>query len=236
MGKRLTWIPNVAKLAIMPAAATIALACFTYTALFAVPPSLHLVILRMNVLLLPVLHAVKHRHRWKLGMLAAVLLLGSVYCFYSGPPTSIGIGIVFSLLSLAAYMLYSTVIERTLHDNHIGLRYPYLLHATGLLLGLFGLVLLPFTEWQSLSWIIIACIALYAIACVFIPHACYYVLLNERQSKRAGDLFFAEAPIAGVAEVLLLGLILPTHLYLLMGCALIAIFVLRWHKRTRLFA
>jgi GTP diphosphokinase / guanosine-3',5'-bis(diphosphate) 3'-diphosphatase len=233
LGRRLSIIPNVAKLAILPTLATIALATFTYQALFFMPPSVHLTIIRFNVLLLPALQGMKGMCSAKcFRIVAAALMLLSGYCLVSLPPDSMTVSAAFSLLALVSYMFYSTVTEHTLHENKIGLRYPYLLSAIGLMLGIFGVILLPFTQLDTLRFGMIAMIALYVMACVFIPHACYHVLLNRRQSKRTNDLFFMEAPMAVIAEVFLLGIVLPPSLYLLMGLALAGMFAARLRRKT----
>lgn len=224
-GKRFTPIPNLLRLSLLPSIATIALAVFTYEALLSMPPSLHLVILRFTVLLLPVFHFLYRVRAWIVGMIVAALaLFGVLLLAMTTPPSGWIWGLFFSVLALCTYVLYSAVVEQTLYEHKIGFRYPALLFSSGLLLGLFGIILIPFTALGHLPAGVITLIGLYTFFCVFIPHACYYLLLNKRQMKKVSDLFFLETPIAVFGEMLLLGLFLPLWLYLLIAALLVGIY------------
>ena len=228
VGRRFTGIPNVLWLSVFPSVATVVLSIFTYNALLSVPPSLHLIILRFTVLLLPAIHFINKTKKWIVPlMIAALALPGFFFLLTSSLRNDIGSGIIFSVLALFTYVIYSVMVERTLHDYKIGFRYPAILFASGLLLGLFGIVLLPFINLENISKLLLASIALYAFFCVFIPHVLFYMFLNNRQMKNASDLFFLEPPIAVIAEISLLGIFLPAWLYVLFVLVLTGLYFYR---------
>lgn len=232
--RHLSEIPRIGLLAIIPAACTFALATFTYLALASMPPSLHLTILRFNVLLLPVAYLIVRQSQLRMLLISLMLLAGSVYTILKidfGPQH---MGIIFSGLSLLSYIFYSIVTESTLQKHKIGVRYPYLLFHLGLLLGIGGLFLMFFQTKESLLTPLTPLAILYVFACVFVPHTAFYAVLKRIQFKNITDPFLLEVPLAAIFELTLLGIIIEPLLYILMFCALAGLLLLRWRKTLQL--
>jgi len=231
VARTFTRIPH-ATLAVLPSTLSMAaLAFFTYWALVSMPPSLHLTILRINVLLLPVLHLFRTRtlNRRTL-FLPSLILLSSFVALFLLPHHIPIMGIAFSFLSLFAYLSYSILTERTLQRYKIDIRYPSLLFQSSLILGLIGLLLLPFQRASSLLHSLTLPAILYVLVCVFVPHACFNAILKRMQFKFITDFFLLEVPIAILLETILLSITLPASLYLLMAGIIGAILLLRWRS------
>lgn len=225
-------IPRIVRLAILPAVSTVALATVMYEALLVVPSALHLGIMRFNILLIPWIATLRSKSPScsRLGILLCAV--GGIVFSIFQPPITMTIGILLSIGTMAIYGTYSQVISSTLLDNKIGLRYPYLLFVTGLLLSVVTLILAPYAHFANLHVGMILALICFMIICVFIPHACYYALLHKRPRHYAADPFFLEAPIAMVGEFLLLGTLLLPSAYFAICVSLLALFIIQWRKNT----
>ena len=233
-GKVYKPIPHAMKRALLPAIGLFALPIFTYYALTMIPPSVHLTILRFNVLLLPLFTLTAQRtiksRSFLFTMFVCLAGLGLLLLMPTNLPA---IGILLSVLALFTYSSYSLITEHTLQRHKIGDRYPQLLLNIGVLLGIFGVILAMFQPlnhiWNSST----LPIALYVLICVFIPHTCFNAILKKLQFKYITDMFLVEIPIAIVAEVLLLSIVLSPTLYLIITGILAAILLVRWKSLMR---
>lgn len=230
--RRYAPIPSVLRLAFLPALSTIALASLMYEALLIIPSPLHLGIMRFNILLIPGIALLRKKSASLTKISILVIAIIGLLIVLIQPSLSIVTALVLSIGTMAMYATYSQVISSTLLDNKIGLRYPHLLFTTGLLLGFVALILIPYAHLTSLTLAMIIGLSLFMTVCVFIPHACYYALLHKRPRHYAADPFFLEAPIAVVGEILLLGTVLMPSVYVTIGIALLALFVIQWRKNT----
>lgn len=228
-GHKYTPVPGIIRLAFLPTLASIALAIFTFEALRSgpMPPSLHLVILRSNILLLPFAFIICKKHRKYFSMIISALGILSIVSLMFVTPTQLTSGIYFSVLTLIAYVFYTTTTEQTLKVHSIGRRYPIYLGTTGSLLALAGIVILPFAQWEHMSAHTYALISLYTLFFVFIPHVCYHLILNARQTSHIANLFYLEVPVAILAEIMFIGIFLPAWLYALIFITMLSIFFLR---------
>jgi drug/metabolite transporter (DMT)-like permease len=221
-------IPHLFQLAGFPILGNAANTLFTYLALLTMPPSVHLTLLRFNTYLLPILSKKKKGYRtlafFCFFILSAILLflltLGHTY----------SLGILLSVGTLFSYTFYSLATERTLHAHKIDMRYPYLLFQMGLILGILGIILIPFQSFQTL-WNAQTLPAIgYVLACVCIPHACYSALLKTTHFKSFNDLLIIEIPLAIVFEIAFLGIVLPPLAYATIGLILGLLLLTRWER------
>jgi RelA/SpoT family (p)ppGpp synthetase len=227
--KRFTFlpIPRLFRLAVLPSLISVALSIFTYYALESVPPSLHLTILRLNVLLLPIIQFLHSRRSSTISGITLLMAAIGIVILMLTHPATLSWGILLSTLSLCAYALYSFLVENALHTHKIGFRYPALLCSSGILQGISGIALLSFGYWHTLSLHNLTLLILVMTVCVFIPHTFYYMLLNKRQTKQVADLFFLEPPIAIIGEIILLNLLLPSWTYGFIAVALIGMYFVK---------
>lgn len=229
--RSLARIPK-ATLPMLPSTVSLAaLAFFTYWALVYMPPSLHITILRFNVLLLPLVSLFKaHSLKRRSVLIASLICFVSFAIFLTLPHAIPFWGIGLSLFALLSYLSYSVLIERTLQTLKIDIRYPSLLFQSGLLLGVVGLLLLPFQNitdlWNDLTFPAI----FYVLLCVFLPHAFFNAILKRMQFRYITDFFLLEVPIAMLFEILLLNILLPLPMYVLMFGIVLAILLLRWRS------
>lgn len=225
--KKFAPIPHITLLALPSTLANAAMMIYLY-ALETVPPAVHLLILRFNTLLLPMLSEKKSSRLVRSMVLFGVVLLLTV----SGIIMISGRGIIFGLTlscgTLVFYTLYSVSTERTLQQHNIDVRYPYFLFHSGLISGALGLILLP---WQPMSVLlspVALAIVLYVICCVCITQLCYAALLKTVRFKHFTDLFLIEVPLAVLFGHLLLGVALPPAMYVIIAAAIAAILFIRW--------
>jgi GTP pyrophosphokinase len=233
-GRGYSPIPRATWLALSPALATFVLSLLTYLSISQLSPSTHLTILRFNALLLPIIPLGMMR---KKATRSSLVMLGIVAAgmigFFMLPGIS-NLGVLFALLSLTCYMCYSLVTERVLNEYKIGARYPYFLFHIGIILGILGLLLLPsmiptVDQWSGH----LGNIVLYAFLCVFIPHTCFHIVLQNVQFRHVTSISLFEVPLAVALEILLLGLILHPFSYGLIGLVLLAIAALRLRRIIR---
>jgi len=228
-GERYVKIPflQLLRLSFTPTLLTIALAAFTYEALASLPPSLHLTILRINIVLLPLLHAFSRSTGMRVfAVTAAALAATGIIFLFDIRPITIGWGTLFSVLALCTYVLYSTCVECTLQEHRIGLRHHSLFFASGILMSIAGLGLTPFIKWGALLPMHIALASLYVVVCVFLPHAFMYMLSNRRQVEALSSRSILENPIAVVGEIALLGILLAPWQYFVMTAVLVGTYLL----------
>ena len=211
-------IPKSTRLAMLPAFGMLALSIFTYNALLAVPASVHLMILRLNVFLLPLIYLARrngYMPRWSF-LLACLFGLGVSFRIIP-PDYQLLTGIFFSVLSLISYLFYSLITEDTLQQNKIDVRYPALLFQIGLILGGMGLLLIPFQPISILlSPLTLPTIA-YVLLCVCLPYACYTAVLKQIQFRNVTHLFLLEVPLAMIFEMIILGKKLPAVTYIVIA-------------------
>jgi GTP pyrophosphokinase len=237
-GSRFAPVQGAFRLALLPAIGTFALSFITYMSVGVLPPSVHLTILRFNVLLLPLFHLFFRKNLQRRTAISAVILFAASIGLLLTPTTHLpAIGIVYAVLALVAYVYYSLVTERTLQNNKIGARYPYFLFYLGLIVGLLGLLLLPSQLAISSVWEPrLLPIILYVAFCVFVPHTCFQIVLQRVRFTRVTSMSLLEVPLAMVFEILLLGIWLPWFLYLLIGCILLSFVLLLRRERVGQFA
>lgn len=203
----------------------------TYLALLQMPPSLHLLLLRLNTVLLPTISK-----RWTFSR--AIAILSFILLFFAGFAglliPAVGFhnlwGVLLSLSTLLLYLFYSLTTERTLRQNRIDMRHPYLLLHMGGLLGISGIVMALFQPWDTLWNDMTLGVIGYVLFCVCLPHAAYSALLNRTRFKYFTDLLLLEVPIAIALETLLLGLVLTPYAYALTATTLLALLFWRWRK------
>ncbi|MBU1123305.1 hypothetical protein KJ652_01835, partial [Patescibacteria group bacterium] len=222
-------IPKAIKLAILPAIGLIALPIFTYYALVTMPPSVHLTILRFNIVLIPIITIlIQYKIKYKISFLALAISIACIYLLtlpFSQLPL---IGITFSVMALITYSSYSLITEYILQHHKIGVRYPQLLFNIGIILGLFGLLMIPFQNWEWLNVHTLLLIITYTLFCVFIPHACFNAILKQMKFKYITDLFLLELPLVILFEILILEIILPVKLYTAIAVIIAIIVSLRY--------
>lgn len=234
---QLSPLPRTLWLALLPTAVTIALAVFTYLALAStMAPSLHLSILRLNILFIPLIHFLRKRNNdLPVYLLVSVLFVSCIMLLSAHEDgLYLSAGALFSFFALVSYVTYSFVIERVMHDHKIGLRYPALLNASGMLLAAVGLLLLITTPYVELPLHLVLLAALYTLLCVFIPHACFYALLKNQKFRNITDPFLFEIPIAIAAEIILLSLVQHPITYMLMGLLITCLVAIRWQRQRLL--
>ena len=223
---KLAPVKNVTLFAWKPAIANAAMMVYLYALEF-ISPSVHLMVLRFNTLLIPILNKTgKARVKpllWfalalGLTLLGLLLILGKHAAF----------GLSLSCLTLFFYTVYSLSGERILHRNHIDVRYPYYLFSSGLVSGIIGLALLPFVSFASLLSPLALLATIYVLLCVCISQVCYSALLKTTRFKHFTDLFLAEVPIAILGEIALLGLVESYWVYGLFALAIGTLVALRW--------
>ena len=224
-------IKSAAKIAFMPAVAMVALPLFTYLALETMPPSVHLTILRFNILLLPMYSLARKHIVKKRSFLAILAICTATLAIMTLPQTELQTrGIILSVLALVSYTSYSLITEYTLQRHKIGIRYPQLIMNIGTMAGIVGLVMAPFQSWNGYSYWMIILILAYLFFCVFVPYVCFNAVLKNTQFKYVTDMFLLEIPIAILFESSILGIFLPPELYAL--TALIIALILFAHLKT----
>lgn len=228
-GSAFSRVPHITWLALLPAASTFTLSLLTYFSISHLTPSIHLTILRFNVILLPAIHFYlmgKGKHK-KISTLLLTGIIALPLGIFSFMPGISHLGLLFAFLSLAAYITYSLVTEQTLQKNKIGIRYPSFLFQIGLILGVIGLFFVPWLIQHQERWLpLFPTIALYVLFCVFVPHTCFHAILQRVRFTHVTSFSLVEVPLAIIFEILLLGLFLPQATYWVIGMLLGAFVVL----------
>jgi drug/metabolite transporter (DMT)-like permease len=232
-GNRFKRIPHLTRLALLPSIVTAALAIYTYEALIFLPPSIHLTIIRCNALLIPSLFFIKKRFSFVMSASVCLLFSVGILLLIISPVSYVSLSIASSILAVMMYSSYSVITEDILHKYKIGLRYPALMFRLGFILGLFGLFLVPIVPWSTIAQSTVLFMILYTILCVFVPYALFTTLLNTRQIQHLNDLFFIEPPIAIIAEIFILGIVLPLWIYPVVLIGLFGIYSLRNWRNLR---
>jgi len=223
-------IPNAMSLAFLPTVATYLLSFFTYASVSFLPPSVHLTILRFNVVLLPLLHLKKTKTVTKAIAIQALVLAFFSALFLSTPDISY-VGFPLAIVALVTYLVYSLITEDVLQKNRIGLRYPYFLLHMGLMLAGFGLCFLPWIIINEPQWIEkIPAIALYVLICVFIPHTCFQIILQRTRFQHITSLSLFEVPLGILLETVILGIILTPFTYGVIVATMVALALLLYRK------
>lgn len=228
----LTPIRNATLLALPSTLGNFGMTVSTYLALLFMPPSLHLTLLRLNTVILPTIQKRWTARRLFVLLLFLAALFSAIYLLLSltSFDSSSLAGISLSLCTLLLYLTYSLTTERTLRQNRINVRYPYLLLHMGGLLGATGITLAAFqplaTLWNGMTPGIVA----YVLLCVCLPHAAYSALLNRTKFKHFTDMLLLEVPIAIFFEILILGIVQTPYTYALMGLTLMGLLFWRWRK------
>lgn len=223
-------IPNVMSLAFLPTVATYLLSFFTYASLSFLPPSVHLTILRFNVVLLPLLHLKKTKRVTKAITLQAAILAFFCALFLLAPDISY-IGFPLAIVTLVTYLVYSLITEEVLQKNRIGLRYPYFLLHMGVMLAGLGLLFLPWVILNEPEWISrIPAIASYVFICVFVPHTCFQIILQRTRFLHITSLSLFEVPLGILLETIILGIILTPFTYGVIVATMIALAFLLYRK------
>ncbi|MSR68113.1 HD domain-containing protein [Candidatus Peribacteria bacterium] len=224
-----TPVPHLILLTTLPALGLIGMSFFNYFALTKMPPSLHLTILRLNTLVLPIMLSLRKGVPFRTSSLFTFLVFILLLILTANIPGAPSItGLMLSMMALFSYMLYSLMSEYVLQQKQISVRYPLFVAYLGLLIGIAGLLLLP---WQHKADILNAftlLAILYMISCVCIPHMLYSHLLRRASFSSVTDIFLLEVPFAVGFEVLLLGLKLPLPIYLIIGFILAVVLLRRW--------
>ncbi len=231
-GKKYSPVPNITLLALAPALSTFALALLTYLSISQLPPSIHLTILRFNVILLPGIHYLLHKNgnRHIMALLLGFVVVLPVFIFSFIPGVS-DKGLTFALSALVMYVVYSLVTEHTLQTNKIGVRYPSFLFQMGLILGIIGLTFSPWLMVHMDMWAhLLPTILWYVLVCVFIPHTCFHIILQRIRFTHVTSLSLIEVPLAMLLEMLLLGLFLPPFAYAVIGLSLAGFVLLLQRK------
>jgi len=216
-------IPNVTSLALLPTVATYFLSFFTYTSVAFLPPSVHLTVLRFNVVLLPLLHLKKTKVVTK-AILLQVLTLAVFGVLFLLTPDISYMGYPLAIIALVTYLIYSLITENVLQKNKIGLRYPHFLLHMGLMLAALGLLSLPWVIAQDAHWLAkLPMVCAYVLVCVFIPHTCFQLILQRTRFQYVTSLSLFEVPLGIAMEALLLGIILSPATYAVIVAALLTL-------------
>jgi drug/metabolite transporter (DMT)-like permease len=211
----------------IPAVGLIGMTVFNYLALEWVAPSVHLTILRLNILLLGLLAMIgRNELRRRSWLMMSFLLLSFVFALTAGSTMPWGIGL--SLLAMFSYTFYSLVSEHILQQRKISVRYPLFLFSVGLYLGIAGLLLVPLQQLSAFQTPLVLPAILYVLVCVCFPHACYSALLKRTRFTHVTHLFLAEVPLAVLFEIAILGVILPPLLYGAIAIILLLLFFQSW--------
>ncbi len=228
--EKFTPIKHLASVVVKPTLMNAGMMIYFY-ALQILPPSIHLTILRFNTLLLPIIHDQHSRRSSKelLAIFTAFIFLLSIllYAFHY----TIAIGIVFSLMTLFFYTLYSITTEQALQQKKIGIRYPYFVLYSGLFSGFLGLVMLFWQTSSIFSHPLLPLMILYIIFCVCITQLCYSALLHTSRFKHITDLFLLEVPLSIFFEITLLGVVHSGIAYIAIFIALSIIFLSKRYMR-----
>lgn len=220
-GSTYSRIPKVSLVAFVPAITTFINAVLTYFAISAIPPSVHLTILRFNGLVLPLLMLGKRKFNWAALALGWAVFAASIFAFIDEAQIPVH-GILLSLGTLLSYTFYSLSTERTLQENKIGARYPHLHFHIGLFMGLFGLILLPTALNTMDAWLPrMPWISLYVLLCVFVPHTCFHIVLQRARFRHVTSMSLVEVPIGILLEAAMLGIFLAPASYLSMTMILV---------------
>lgn len=223
-------IPHVSSLAFLPTVATYLLSFFTYASVSLLPPSVHLTILRFNVVLLPLLHLKKTKKVTK-AIAVQLLVLAFFAVLFLASPDIPYIGFPLSIVALVAYIVYSLITEDVLQKNRIGLRYPYFLLHMGMMLAAMGLLFLPWVAMSDPEWMRrIPEVAAYVLVCVFVPHTCFQLILQRTRFLHITSLSLFEVPLGIILETLLLGLILTPYTYGVIVATMVALALLLYRK------
>ncbi len=215
-------IRGILHIAALPAFAAATLSLTTYLSIQLLPPSVHLAVLRLNALLLPAAilqwpQRISHILRWLPLASAAGILL--VLFTQTTLPTR---GIALALVTLLTYILYSHVMERTLHQYNIEARYPVFLFYVGLILGGIGVLLAPWALKNTSHWLpYLPLLTLYILTCVFIPHVLFHTVLQKTNLNVVTGIYHIEIFVAVLLEIALLGIILQPITYLALGAILL---------------
>ncbi len=220
-------VPHITWLALLPALSTFVLSLLTYFSVSHLAPSVHLTILRFNVILLPAIHYyfMGNKKSKKISTLILAGIIALPLSVFSLIPSISHIGLMFAFLTLAAYITYSLVTEQTLQKNKIGIRYPSFLLHVGLILGCIGLLFVPWLMMHRDAWLpSLPYIVAYTALCVFVPHTCFHAILQRVRFTHVTSFSLVEVPLAIILETLLLSLVLPLHAYWMIGLC-IALFI-----------
>jgi len=203
-------IPHITRISLVPAISTFIHSLLTYLSVSLLVPSVHLTVLRFNILLLPVIHLWKNKDsnkRPQLLITGLCLLIIIAFLFAPGIPR---LGLLFAMLTLISYLSYSLITEKTLQQQRIGLRYPQYLFHLSFISALIGLALSPLLIQQLSLWTDqVGSLALYVLFCVFIPHTCFHIILQRTKFKYFTSISLLEVPLAMAMQFLILGLSLP---------------------------
>lgn len=229
-------VPRITALAMLPALATFTLALLTYMSISNIAPSIHLTILRFNVILLPAIHYFFFRNtkNKKINVLILAAIIAIPLMTFAFIPAVSHMGLVFAFLALVAYITYSLLTEYTLQKNKIGIRYPVFLFQMGLILGILGVLSLPWLGGQGSAWIgLMPSICAYVVLCVFIPHTFFHAILQRVRFTHVTSFSLVEVPLAILFEFLLLGLVLPVAAYWAIGAFMMTFIILLQRRIVR---
>lgn len=215
-------------IAILPTVGLIGMTFCNYIALSFLPPSAHLTILRFNTLLLPTLALTNAKASMRRPLEMFVLLLvATIAAFIVILGEQVLLGLLVSVLGLISYTWYSLTTEHALQRHKIGARQPFFVLQTGIVLGIAGLLMLPFETHDIIasSWTVLSIV--YVALCVALPHILYTILLRKIRFKHFSDFLIMEIPIAMALETLLIGIVLPYALYAAIALVIAALIFLR---------
>jgi GTP pyrophosphokinase len=227
-------VPRLAYWAFAPAVGLTGMSVFNYFSLYFLAPSIHLTILRLNAILLPLLIAMdmNQKFRFLKHILLLILCAIPVLLVTITPRGIPPYGIVFAILALLSYTLYSLTTERVMQQSKISARYPILQLYMGVFMGAVGLALLSIHGGITWSDPKILQAVAYVVSCVCIPHLCYSLLLKKMRFKHMTDLFLLEVPLAILFEGMILHLTLPLAQYLMIALVLVILIYSRWSQLT----
>ncbi len=220
-------IPKITKIALLPAISTTVHSLLTYLSVSLLAPSVHLTVLRFNILLLPIIHLWRNKDiNKKLQMIISGISTLILLAFFFAPGIP-PMGMFFAILTLISYICYSLITEKTLQQQRIGLRYPHFLFHLSLISALTGLALSPLTIDLLPLWLPhLGSIAFYVLFCVFIPHTCFHIVLQRTKFRHVTSMSLLEVPLAMLMEFALLGLFLSYTTYTLITVVLLTALIL----------
>ncbi len=222
-------IPKLSVSALLPTAGLTGMTFFNYLALPHIAPSLHLTILRLNVIVLAVVGIISLGQNRRQSILYALSFLTIIFAAFFMLRNVISLtGVSLSFMALLSYTLYSLSTERILHHHRISVRYPYLYFYVGIYKGIIGLLLLLFFhDWHLFISPLTLPAIIYIFFCVGLPPIFHTALLQTMQFKHFTDLLLLEVPLGIFFEMILLGIRLPLFVYLLIAFIIAGLLLLR---------